>query len=129
MTTITESVQLTVINCGRCGGTYAINEFYRAQRQENGGGWHCPYCDCTWGFFGKTDNQLLKERLDASKRELEETQARLRAEKCLALNNAALRAKAERKLARVNRGVCPCCNRSFQNLKNHMRTKHPESRE
>jgi hypothetical protein len=22
--------------------------------------------------------------------------------------------------------VCPCCNRSFQNLRRHMATKHPE---
>ena len=27
---------------------------------------------------------------------------------------------------RAAAGVCPCCNRQFQNLKNHMATKHPE---
>lgn len=26
---------------------------------------------------------------------------------------------------RVGRGVCPCCNRSFENLRNHMAVKHP----
>ena len=23
-------------------------------------------------------------------------------------------------------GVCPCCNRSFENLRNHMHTQHPD---
>lgn len=27
---------------------------------------------------------------------------------------------------RVGRGVCPCCNRSFENLRRHMESKHPE---
>lgn len=27
---------------------------------------------------------------------------------------------------RVSKGVCPCCNRSFENLKNHMESQHPE---
>jgi len=33
-------------------------------------------------------------------------------------------AKAQRKLKRVHRGVCPDCNRSFENLARHMHTKH-----
>jgi hypothetical protein len=27
---------------------------------------------------------------------------------------------------RIGNGVCPCCNRSFTNLRRHMTTKHPE---
>jgi len=27
---------------------------------------------------------------------------------------------------RISHGVCPCCNRSFENLKQHMGTKHPD---
>lgn len=34
--------------------------------------------------------------------------------------------KVTRKLKRVSKGVCPCCNRTFENLANHMKTKHPE---
>ncbi|MEG3193744.1 helix-turn-helix transcriptional regulator, partial [Lysobacter sp. D1-1-M9] len=36
-------------------------------------------------------------------------------------------AKAHRKMRRrVMNGVCPCCNRSFQNLREHMQTKHAD---
>ncbi|WP_165394478.1 helix-turn-helix domain-containing protein [Pseudoxanthomonas winnipegensis] len=27
---------------------------------------------------------------------------------------------------RVMNGVCPCCNRTFENLRRHMHDKHPE---
>tara|TARA_Y100000310_G_scaffold338946_1_gene430083 strand:- start:1163 stop:1354 length:192 start_codon:yes stop_codon:yes gene_type:complete len=27
---------------------------------------------------------------------------------------------------RAKAGVCPCCNRTFQNLSRHMETKHPD---
>ncbi len=39
-------------------------------------------------------------------------------------------ATAHRKMrTRVMNGVCPCCNRTFQNLMAHMKTEHPEARE
>jgi dsDNA-binding SOS-regulon protein len=34
--------------------------------------------------------------------------------------------RKKKQLARVHNGVCPCCNRTFQNLLRHMETKHPE---
>lgn len=36
-----------------------------------------------------------------------------------------MRGKLKAQTTRVKNGVCPCCNRSFQNLKRHMNTKHP----
>jgi hypothetical protein len=26
---------------------------------------------------------------------------------------------------RIQSGVCPCCNRTFENLGRHMKSKHP----
>lgn len=36
--------------------------------------------------------------------------------------------KAERKLKRVQRGVCPECNRTFANLARHMDCKHGKAK-
>lgn len=121
MTTISQQIELTVINCGHCGGTYALNERYRAHRAQVGGAWTCPYCQGGWGYV-EGENARLK-------RELEETETRLRSAKCEVLAERNLKERAERKLRRVNRGVCPCCKRSFQNLARHMATKHPEAKE
>ena len=60
---INVEVILTEINCGECGGTYAINERYRAQKYENGGSWNCPYCECGWGYSDNNENSQLKKKL------------------------------------------------------------------
>lgn len=111
------SVLLTEINCGECGGTYAINERYREQRHQKGESWTCPYCKTGWGYSGKSENAKLK-------RELAEEQQRL--QRALARENEerAAKEKLARKMKRLSRGVCSECNRTFQNLARHMCTQH-----
>jgi len=44
-------------------------------------------------------------------------------------SNRALRGVATRRknqLNKVKKGVCPCCDRFFENVYKHMKTKHPE---
>lgn len=113
---ISVQIQLTTIDCGVCGGTYAISERYRLKKYEDGASWTCPYCRCWWGY-SKGENTRLREEVEAEKRRTQAALAReneLRAEK----------AKMERKLKRVTRGVCPECNRTFDNLARHMACKH-----
>src|SRR5258706_13368765 len=100
--TFTESVTLTKIECGQCGGAYAINECYRKQREQESGFWNCPYCKTSWGY-GDGENARLK-------RELEEKSRQITAAKCDALREKQfceaerrLRLNAERKLMRVGK--------------------------
>lgn len=39
---------------------------------------------------------------------------------------AAVQGQVTRLKNRAKAGLCPCCNRSFQNLARHMTTKHPK---
>ena len=131
MTQITEFVTLTQINCGECGGTYAINERYRQQKQENKGSWTCPYCKVGWGYQNtETEADRLKKQLAAESARLEAA----RRERDNALLEADHFRKsrdgmkgAYRKVAvRVKNGVCPCCKRTFSCLAEHMKAKHPD---
>ena len=126
---ISVAVVLTEINCGECAGTYAINERYREQQYEEGGTWNCPYCCCAWGYSG---NEVARLRM-----KLEEAHARTEAEcvrKMAALEEAnqlrhkvaAQKSAATKLRNRAKYGVCPCCNRTFQQLAMHMQSKHPE---
>lgn len=122
-------VEFHVVNCGECGGTYAINARYARQKKEDGGSWTCPYCKVGWGFV-KSAIDELKEQLETEKqrarwaergRERAQREAEHQAAKARGFKGALVKAKK-----RVGRGVCPSCNRSFENLRRHMASKHPE---
>mgnify|MGYP001592000967 CR=1 FL=1 len=38
---------------------------------------------------------------------------------------AAMKGQVTKIKNRVGKGVCPCCNRTFENLQRHMHSKHP----
>ncbi len=124
--TFTESVTLEKHECGKCGGVYAITQRVVDHHRETGGFWHCPYCQISWGYGESTADKLRKE--------LDEKAKLLTAAKCEALRQSQLLEESDRKLSESNRklnrvknGVCPCCNRTFQNLHRHMKIKHPEA--
>ena len=122
MDTITRSVDLTTIHCGQCGGTYAISEVYREEKWMNGGFWNCPYCRVGWGYV-ESENKRLRDRLAREQHHREQAEEEARQQKRF---TAAARGQVTKLKNRVGRGVCPCCNRTFQNLADHMAGQHPD---
>jgi hypothetical protein len=68
---------------------------------------------------GVSEKAKLEKQLASEQQARRWVEQRLEAE-------AAEHAKTARKLSRVSAGVCPCCNRTFQNVARHMKTKHPD---
>ncbi len=104
--------------CGSCGIWFAFDAKYEAARREDRASWFCPN-----GHERHFTGETLKEKADRIQREKAAIQARLDQER-------AARQEADAKLFRLKRrvknGVCPCCQRSFTNLRRHIGTKHPE---
>jgi hypothetical protein len=127
-TQVNSSTDLTTIVCGSCGGIYAIAERYRHQKHEQGGFWNCPYCRCSWGF-GTSENARLKAQLATKEREVEQERKRKewaqQEARVTERRRRALKGQITKVKKRIGHGVCPCCNRSFENLRRHMTTKHP----
>jgi hypothetical protein len=106
-----------------CGHTIVMSpEHYEACR-ESGRSWYCTVCGKSRCFTGETELQKLRRERDAAKQReetiranLEDTKRRLSAQFG---ENTKLR-------KRIKNGVCPCCTRSFTNLRRHLQTKHPE---
>ena len=111
-------VSFEAINCCSCGVPFAAPSFFFEKRRDTHEYFYCPNGH-SQHFTAKTEAEKLKA-------ELAEEQARH--SRTLARLNTSERAtkKAERKLKRVARGVCQCCNRTFTNLARHMATQHPE---
>lgn len=118
-------VELEVHECGVCGVAFGMSEgFVRARRNDHGN-WYCPNGH-GWSFASESDEERLRRERDqardraARERALrDQTEASLRATKGVVT-------KQRKKLARVKVGVCPCCNRTFENLAAHMEMEHPE---
>jgi hypothetical protein len=130
--TLNRNVTLRVMECGTCGIAFAIPETLYDHCFKEGGYWYCPAGHCRGWDEGQKerDRKDLQQQLARSARSLELAETR----------NRELRQwaeQAERRLSatkgvvtriknRVKNGVCPCCNRTFQNLMVHMKKQHPD---
>lgn len=110
--------------CGNCGVTFAIPEAMRAEKERDGGSWYCPnghsrvYTETAWVKLEKErERRLRAERQAQAARDLLAAEER---------SHAGTRGHLTRIKKRTAHGVCPCCNRTFQNVARHMETKHPE---
>ncbi len=118
-----------VVNCGSCGGVYAILESVRYQKQIEGASWNCPYCQTGWGYTGNGENAKLKREIERERKRKEWAEQEARNERDrrhrTELQLRSQKGATTRVKNRVANGVCPCCTRSFSDLKRHMASKHP----
>lgn len=111
-----------------CGLIFAVPEHVRQRWTETGSGFHCPMGHPL--SYKESDIQKLKKQLEQEQRRLKFAQENAASER-------AARERTERRLVarkgvntrlrnRIKNGVCPCCTRTFMNLQQHIKTKHPE---
>jgi len=118
---VSKTVHYTLLHCGECDIDFGVpDEFYR-ERKEDGKSWYCPRGHCR--VFRDSD-------LDRTRKMLEEANRRnssLATDLTNTQNKLNKVVKEKRRIEnRIEKGVCPCCNRTFLNLQKHMATKHPE---
>src|SRR4249919_1353666 len=115
--------------CYKCGEpmwmTRGTQETYYRSKQS----FYCPHGHPQCYTEGETEETKLRRERDQLKQRI--------AYKDDCIRQAEARAEHERRRAngykghatkitkRAKAGVCPCCNRSFENLRRHMTTKHP----
>lgn len=111
---------LTVVECW-CGIRHAIPAELDRQAHHNGTGVHCPLGH-TW-VYKQTKADRLERELAEERRRRQAARDLLDAEQ---RSHSATRGHLTRSKKRAAAGVCPCCNRTFQNVARHVSTKHPE---
>lgn len=122
--TIIRTTVFQDIDCYLCGVPFALTERLYSQRLDDGANFYCPnghqqhFTESTRDKLRKAEERLAEERRRTkAARDLLEHEER---------SHAATRGHLTRHKKRVSAGVCPCCNRTFQQLARHMKTKHPE---
>jgi hypothetical protein len=124
--TINYSGQLVTVVCW-CGVYHAVPSELRAKQQrDHANGWKHTSIYCPLGhthvIAGEGESDRLKRRLDAERSRA----ARLAAERDQAQASArAYKGTATKARKRAAAAVCPCCKRSFVQLRRHMAAKHP----
>lgn len=119
---------LQIITCGVCNIPHAIPSNLHDKALTSGAGWYCPNGHNL--IFTETKSQRLEKELEQEKkRRTWAEEERDRAYKSRAKHErraSAYKGKVTLIKNRIGNGVCPCCNRTFQNLLNHMKIKHPD---
>lgn len=129
---INQTVTLKTVNCGTCGMPFALPEAFWNQCYTEGGFFSCPLGHSRgWNAKdAKNAADKLRDRIASQENDLEYYRKRnneLHQEKEAVIRRlSATKGQVTKIKNRVANGVCPCCNRTFQNLHRHMVNKHPE---
>ncbi len=127
----TQIVTMTKVTCYKCGVPFSMPEHLSKKKRQHGETFWCPNGHSQWwgeSTVDKLERKLKQmkssrdywERASSEERaDHEHTRNRLRATK----------AAHTRTKNRIHKGVCPHCNRHFEDLQRHMETKHPDKAE
>jgi hypothetical protein len=105
--------------CWNCGVRFWLTSRQDECRRQDKRAFYCPNGHPS----SYTESEADKVRAELAKVRLERDRLKQN-EAWLEDRIAASRKEAERLRKRAAAGVCPCCNRSFANLKRHMSGKH-----
>lgn len=132
MATWNPSAQLWIETCCTCGTEFGLsNSVYQvAQQRKEKGSFHCPNGHSQHYVSGETEAEKLRRERDRLKQRVAyANDRRVAAEdeaKSANRRAAAQKGVVTRMKRRAQAGVCPCCNRTFQDLARHMAAKHPD---
>lgn len=121
---ITEATDFVLVECCKCATPFLMTTRLNKSLRNSKDTFYCPFGH-EQGYYGKNTTEKLKDELEALRLE-KQKERELLENKWLDEMNEKL--KLQKQLKRVHKGTCPCCNRSFVNLKRHMETKHPENK-
>lgn len=119
----TERIEFILRTCCTCQIPFMIPSYhYDRLRATPGETFYCPNGH-GMHYAGKSETQKLREQLELERekhnREVDSLQNSI-------MDRIVERNEARNKLKRIEKGVCPCCNRTFANVARHMQNKHPE---
>lgn len=118
------STEMVVEECCNCNMAFAMTEEFRKECLEQRGSktFYCP-SGHPQSYSGEKEADKLRRERDRLKQQLAQKDDEILA--AVRLQGEAEKATAKLQ-KRIHNGICPCCTRSFQNLRRHIATKHPD---
>jgi hypothetical protein len=125
----------TEMKCGQCGEQFCLLTTTYELLKRSSYIFYCPWGHQRHFPQGPSETDKLRQERDRLKQDAARLEDELRMARAAREHVAEQRDRAERRASaargqvtrlknRAAAGVCPCCNRSFENLKRHMDVKH-----
>lgn len=125
--------KIHIIECAACSVDFGIGADFMARRRKDHGNFYCPNGHVNYypGPSAEEKKLAQAERELEAARSLAQREARRREDaerraRTADYQRRAAKGQLTKTKKRVAAGVCPCCNRSFQNLRSHMAGQHPD---
>ncbi len=113
------TIDLVSEECCNCHMVFAVPADFHRRAREKGTTFYCP--NGHGQSYTETEVMMLKHQLEQKDAALSDTQVRLsEALEVIGKKNTEIR----RMRVRIHAGVCPDCQRHFENLERHMKSKH-----
>lgn len=117
-----KTIIMVTVQCCSCGVVFGMPSDLNERFKDD----PTKMFSCPNGHEQHYSKSKSQREIDKLKRDLEDTQDLLAQKEATAIQLEGQLKSEKRKLKRLEKGVCHCCNRSFVNLKRHIETKHPE---
>lgn len=113
---------MEIHECPTCHMSYAATDDFFRRMSEKGEGWYCPR------GHSVVFRESQAEKMRRLEKDLERQRARARhlddQREAAQLSARAYKGQVTKIKNRVKNGVCPFCNRSFANVRDHMESEH-----
>ena len=132
--TVYVETKIAIIECADCSIDFGIGAEFMRRRREDHQNFYCPNGHANHYPAGTSEAEKEQKRLRAeldAARSLASRESRRRSDAEQAARRKDYEARAAKGQLtkaknRIAAGVCPCCNRTFQNLAKHMAGQHPD---
>jgi hypothetical protein len=122
--------------CARCKERFCLTAETDALLRRSGQSFHCPWGHPLHFSLGPSEADKLRLDRDRLKQQVAQRDDEIKQERGWRQEAEAAAKGAERRVSaargqitklkkRASAGICPCCNRHFQELQAHMATEHP----
>ena len=108
------------ISCYSCAMAFAVPRQWQTARRNDHRGFWCPNGH-SQSYMAESEAERLKRELDAAQRATASARESLANERT---SHSATKGQLTKVKNRIEKGVCPQCNRHFVNVERHMGTQH-----
>jgi hypothetical protein len=124
MTTFTGTETFEIEHCCNCGMAFAMTADFMHRRRSEKDTFYCP-AGHPQHYIGMSDKDRAQQLAGQLDMERTRRAAADRAADYATRARKAVSTRLRKVKQRVGHGVCPCCNRTFKALADHMATQHP----